>query len=47
MASNCDEGVGNLLAREGIKWQFDLSRAPSWGGGQFERMIGLVKQSLY
>ena len=33
MASNCDEGVGNLLAREGIKWQFDLSRAPWWGGG--------------
>ena len=23
-----DEGVGNLLAREGIKWQFNFSRAP-------------------
>ncbi len=23
-----------------IKWQFNLSRAP-WWGGQFERMVGL------
>ena len=41
-----DERVGNLLARGEIKWQFNLSRAP-WWGGQFERMIGLIKQSLY
>ena len=41
-----DERVGNLLARGEIKWEFNLSRAP-WWGGQFERMIGLIKQSLY
>ena len=28
------------------KWQFNLSRAP-WWGGQFERMVGLMKQCLY
>jgi hypothetical protein len=41
-----DERVGNLLVRGEIKWQFNLSRAP-WWGGQFARMIGLIKQSLY
>jgi hypothetical protein len=41
-----DERVANLLARSEIKWQFNLSRAP-WWGGQFERMIGLIKRSLY
>ena len=40
-----DERVSNLLVTEGIQWQFNLSRAP-WGG-QFERMIGLIKQSMY
>ena len=29
-----------------IKWKFNLSRAP-WWGGQLERMVGLVKNSLY
>ena len=29
-----------------ITWQFNLSRA-SWSGGQFERLVGLVKQALY
>ena len=29
-----------------IKWQFNLSRAP-WWGGQYERFIGIVKQALY
>jgi hypothetical protein len=33
-----DERVGNLLARGEIKWQFNLSRVP-WWGGQFERMM--------
>ena len=28
-----------------IKWQFNLSPAP-WWGGQFERLIGLVKSTL-
>ena len=41
-----DERVSNLLVTEGIQWQFNLSRAP-WWGGQFERMIGLIKQSMY
>ena len=40
------ERVHNWLATHGIKWQFNLSRAP-WWGGQFERLVGLVKQSLY
>ena len=38
--------LGDFLSGEEIHWQFNLSRAP-WWGGQFERLIGLVKQSLY
>ena len=34
------------LIKKEIQWKFNLSRAP-WWGGQFERMIGLVKQCLY
>ena len=41
-----DEQVQDYLAHQNIKWQFNLSRAP-WWGGQFERLIGLVKTSLY
>ena len=41
-----DEELQNWLARNEIKWQFNLSRAP-WWGGQFERMVGLVKQAFY
>lgn len=40
-----DESLNEFLARHRIKWQFNLSRAP-WWGGQFERMVGLVKASL-
>ena len=40
-----DEKVNQLLAEHQIVWQFNLSRAP-WWGGQFERMVGLVKNSL-
>ena len=40
------EKFNDYLAHQDIKWQFNLSRAP-WWGGQFERIIGLVKQSLY
>ena len=29
----------------GCRWKFNLSRAP-WWGGQFEHIIGLVKQTL-
>ena len=39
------ESLQNFLAYQHIKWQFNLSKAP-WWGGQFERMVGLVKQSL-
>ncbi|XP_068692648.1 uncharacterized protein [Montipora foliosa] len=41
-----DEKVHDFLSRKGIQWQFNLSRAP-WWGGQFERMVGIVKRSLY
>ena len=34
------------LSESCIKWQFNLSHAPSWGG-QFERMVRLMKQCLY
>ena len=40
-----DERLNDVLARYRVKWQFNLSRAPRWGG-QFERMVGLVKASL-
>ena len=40
-----DERLNEFLSRQEIKWQFNLSRAP-WWGGQFERMVGLVKRSL-
>ena len=42
-----DEQLHNYLSTKKIKWQFNLSRAQWWGrGGQFERMIGLVKSAL-
>ncbi len=41
-----EEQLHNWLAEQRIIWQFNLSRAP-WWGGQFERMVGLVKQALY
>lgn len=41
-----DEKFQNFLAYQGIQWQFNLSRAP-WWGGQFERMVGLVKRAFY
>ena len=41
-----NESVHDYLATNEIKWQFNLSRAP-WWGGQFERMVALVKQSMY
>ena len=40
-----DERLHDYLAGMNIKWQFNLSRAP-WWGGQFERMVGLVKQAF-
>jgi len=41
-----DEKVHDYLAKHRIMWQFNLSRAPLWGG-QVERLIGLVKRALY
>ena len=41
-----DEQFNNYLAKLEIKWQFNLSRAP-WWGGQFERLIGLFKRAFY
>ena len=40
-----DERLHYYLARMNIKWQFNHSRAP-WRGGQFEQMVGLVKQAF-
>ena len=40
------ERMNDLLAKNDIQWKFNLSRAP-WWGGQYERLIGIVKQSLY
>ena len=40
-----DERLHGYLAKMNIKWQFNLSRAP-WWGGQFERMVGIVKQAF-
>ena len=41
-----DERFNDFLAVNQIHWQFNLSRAP-WWGGQFERLIGLVKRALH
>ena len=41
-----EELFDDFLAKHNIRWQFSLSRAP-WWGGQFERMVGLVKQAFY
>ena len=41
-----DEQFQNHLANEKIHCQFNLSRAP-WWGGQFKRLVGLVKHALY
>ena len=34
------------LAKQNIQWQCNLKRAP-WWDGQFERLIGIMKQSMY
>ena len=41
-----DERMHDYLSRNHITWHFNLSGAP-WWGGQFERLVGLVKQALY
>ena len=40
-----DGKTNPLLNDMGIKWRFNLSKAP-WWGGFFERMVGLVKRVL-
>ena len=40
------EDLAHYLAKQDIKWQFNLP-IPPWWGGQFERLIGLVKKSLF
>ena len=40
-----DEKMQDYLAHENIEWQFNLSHA-AWWGGQFERLIELVKTAL-
>ncbi len=39
-----DEKFSDFLAKNNIQWQFNLSHAP-WWGGQFERLVGLVKRA--
>ena len=41
-----NEKTHDFLATNDIQWKFNMSRAP-WWGGQFERMVGLVKQSIF
>ena len=41
-----EEKLQDYLAHRDIKWKFNLSKAP-WWGGQFERLIGVMKQSIY
>ena len=40
------EALENYLSSRNIRWQFNLSRAP-WWGGHYERLIGIVKRSLH
>lgn len=41
-----DECLQGLLEQHEVTWKFNVSRAP-WWGGQFERLIGVVKSSMY
>ena len=41
-----DENFHSELSKYEIKWKFNLSRAP-WWGGQFERLIGIFKSAFY
>ena len=46
MKNNKSEILHHFLNTKVIKWKFNLSRAP-WWGGQFQKMVGLVKNALY
>ena len=41
-----DEKMHGWLAKQKIRWQCNLNRAPQWDN-QFERLIGIMKQSMY
>jgi hypothetical protein len=41
-----DERLHSHLEEYNITWKFNLSRAP-WWGGQFERLIGIVKKAMH
>ena len=41
-----DEKLQGYLESHDIEWKFNLSRAP-WWGGQFERLIGVVKKAMH
>jgi len=41
-----DEKISGFLTQQRIDWKFNLSHAP-WWGGQFERLIGLLRGSLF
>ena len=41
-----DECLHDFLAKVNVRWQFNLSRAP-WWGGQLEQLVGLVKRAFY
>ena len=41
-----DEKLQGYLEWHDIEWKFNLSRAP-WWGGQFERLIGVVKKAMH
>ena len=43
---NRDQKIRDFLSDETILWKFNVPKAP-WWGGQFERLIGLIKASLY
>ena len=43
---NRDQKLHDFLSSETILWKFNVPKAP-WWGGQFERLIGLIKASLY
>ena len=38
--------MNDWLAKQNVPWLFNLRRAP-WWGGQFGRLIGVTKQSMY
>ena len=42
-----EERLNQFIFANKITWQFNLSWAPWWGGGQFERLIGVVKAALH